>query len=335
MCLSGILFSSEKKMGQGKKTFFLIGVLSIFCFFGNRCNVPETFTISDADITLPLDTGAIYKFVNKLYYILVPGDTALFYGSRQCTLSTNGIIDTCILDSAYLQMITQKGVSLEVDDTVHFVYPQVYHQGSKFSEITGNTLIRYMEKSDSGTLQLAFKENGTLTTLASDRRMIMPRTLIIGPFAQFVTDSTDIPLNNTWPSAPLMSNPIPTSPGQGQIHFNGYSTAVRVIAPPKSGEPPYMINNVSYTNGIFVKTYFALSGEMIEDGDIVRVTGSMAIIRSYFVERGIIDQSTFTSVVKIRSDGTIQRMRERIYVARGPEGAKQYSENTDTLSCPR
>ncbi len=317
-------------MKQNKSILLLSGILAVLFLIGNRCNLPETVTTTDADITLPPDTGAIYKFA-KYYYVLVPGDTAMFYGTRECTLSTNGVIDTCISDSAYLRIITQKGTSLTVDDTVRFVYPQLYQHSSTFSELGTYTVTRYMEKSDSATLQVAFKENGKLTICPKTRRIIMPRTLIVGPYAQFVTDSTDIPINNTWPTSPLIVTPV--SGEQERIRFDGYSVARRVIAPPKSGEPPYQICGVQYTNGIFVDAYFSLDGEMLEDGDIIRVIGCVTIVRSYFVERGIIDQETLSSIVKLYPDGSVKRIRERIYVSRGPEGAKQFSENTDTLSC--
>lgn len=310
------------------KIIFVLVFSVIQLFIGNMCNIPETITIFDAEIVLPPDTGAIYKFT-KFYFILVPGDTALFYGTHNCTISVNGIITHCINDSAYLRTITREGVTIDVDDSLHFVYPQLYQQSSTFKEIHDNTITRYLEKSDSATLQVAYEENGKISYLDKKKLIVMPRTLVIGPYAQYVTDSTDIPTNNTWPASPLIKCPIVST--QGTICFDGYSVATKVINLPKSGENPYIINGNEYRNGIFVKSYYIISGETIEDDKIVHIAGTTIITRTYFTERGMIDQLTLTSIQKIFSDGSVERIRETIYVARGPEGAKKYSENTDTL----
>ncbi len=99
-----------------------------------------------------------------------------------------------------------------------------------------------------------------------------------------------------------------------------------------SGAKAYTINGNDYTNGLFAKTYYVISGESIENNKIVRIAGSVVIIRSYFKEIGLVDQETSISVQKIFSDGVIKRRRERMYVARGPEPVTFFSENTDTLN---
>lgn len=153
----------------------------------------------------------------------------------------------------------------------------------------------------------------------------MPRTVIVGPYGWFDTDSTTVPYNNKWPTSPLVKAPITTS--SESITFDGYSVATRVIClTPKPTENPYIINGVAYQNGMFVKSYFVIHGEIFEEGELVRVLGSVQVTRAYFTERGIIDQLTVSYMQKSYSDGSVEIIRERIYVAR-PEEAPKYSED--------
>ncbi len=311
------------------KIFLLVIVAVLQMFTGNRCNIPETITTSEAEITLPSDTGSLFKHT-KLYFVLVPGDTALFYGAHQCTMSTNGIIDTVISDSSYLRTITLQGRPLNFNDTLRFVFPQLYQQSSSFAAINENTVIRYMEKTDSATLQVAHEEKGAITYLDKNKQVVFPRTVLIGPYAQFVTDSTNIPTTNTWHASPLIKCPVASS--QGKISFEGYRIAAKVIALSEPGSISYTVNGNDYDDGFFAKTYYAISGETIEDDKVVRVAGTVVVIRSYFKEIGLVDQETHISIQKIFSNGVIERQRERIYVARGPGPVKLFSENTDTLN---
>ncbi len=312
----------------------VIGFFIALSLVVNNCNVPTTVGTYDTEIVLPSDSGVIYRFT-KRYYVLVPGDVAVFQGFRSCTTSVNGIITSCITnDSMYLQTITLRGKTIKIDDSLHFVYPQLYQYSSTYAEIDtntiennvdANTIIRYLVKSDSAILQVAYDDQGGRYYLKNDQQIVMPRTLIIGPYAPFVNDSTDIPINNTWPASPLIKSPIPLT--NGSLSFVGFNVAIKTIALPKSSDPPYFVNGNKYSNGIFVKSFYSLHGEMIENNDIVRVVGTVIIVRTYFTERGLIDQLIVSSIQKIFSDGTVVRIRERIYVARGPKGAKVYSEN--------
>lgn len=303
----------------------VVGFFTALSLLVNNCNVPATVGTYDTEVVLPSDSGVIYRFT-KRYYVLVPGDTAVFYGSRSCTTSVNGIITSCITnDSMYLRTITLKGKTIKIDDSLHFVYPQLYQYNSTYAGINTNTVTRYLVKSDSAILQVAYDDRGVRYYLKNDQQIVMPRTLIIGPYAPFVNDSTDIPINNTWPASPLIKSPIPLT--NGSLSFVGFNVAIKTIALPKSNDPPYFVNGNKYSNGIFVKAFYSLHGEMVENNDIVRVVGSVVIVRTYFTERGLIDQLIVSSIQKIFSDGTVERIRERIYVARGPEGAKVYSEN--------
>ena len=299
--------------------------MALFLFFiGNSCNYHDTVSSPNADFILPPDSGTIYRFT-KRYFVAIPGDTALFYGSRRCTVTTNGVITSITNDSAYFRTITLPIDSIPLDDTLHRVYPQLYQHSSTFADINGNTITRYLEQTDSALLQVAYKENGQMHYTEKSRQVVMPRTVIVGLYGWYDTDSTSVPTNNKWPTSPLIRNPVASL--TGNILFDGYSVAHRVIALPKSGEPLYLINDVEYSNGICVKSYYSISGEIIENGKRLNVLGSVQITRAYFTERGIIDQLIITFIQKIFSDGSIEVTREKTYVARGPEGAKKYSEN--------
>ena len=317
----------------------VIGCFIALSLVIHNCNVPASVGADDVAVTLPSDTGVIYRFT-KRYYVLVPGDVAVFYGFRSCTTTVNGVITSCVTnDSMYLQTVTLTGRPITIDDSLYFVYPQLYQYGSTYTEIdtatidfntignniNANTVIRYLVKSDSAILQVAYDDLEGRYFLRSDQQIVMPRTLIIGPYAQYVTDSTEIPINNTWPASPLIQSPIPLT--GGGLSFIGFNVAAKTIALPKSSDPPYYINGIKYSNGILIKTFYSLHGEIVENNDVVRIAGTVGIIRTYFTERGLIDQLLVSSIQKIYSDGTVGRIRERIYVARGPEGAKVYSEN--------
>lgn len=306
------------------KNFILLCMALLLFFIGNSCNYHDTVSSANAEFILPPDSGTIYQ-LTKRYFVAIPGDTALFYGSRQCTVTTNGIITSTTDDSAYLRTITLTGEYMEIDDTLHYVYRQLYQQSSTFADINKNTTIRFLEQTDSALLQVAYIENWKMHYTEKSRQVVMPRTVIVGLYGWYDTDSTSVPTNNKWPTSPLIRNPATSS--NGNILFDGYSVASRVVALPKSGEPLYLINGVEYSNGICVKTYYSISGEIIENGMRVNILGSVQITRTYFTERGIIDQLIITYIQKIFSDGSIEITREKIYVARGPEGAKKYSEN--------
>lgn len=300
-------------------------ILSIVCisfllFSENRCNIPDTISTS-VEFILPPDSGAIYKFVNR-YFLLEPGDTALFYGARHCTTSVNGLITSNINDSAYLRIITLEDSIIRIDDSLRIVYPQQYQQSSTFATINENTITRFLEKSDSAILQVAYEDNGILFYPEKERQIVIPTLLEIGPYAQFVNDSTEVSIFNTWPASPLIKSPLASS--YESIKLHGYTVATETIATPSSFVDVYVINGVEYKNGALIISYFTLSGEVIEDGKIISIIGNIKIKRNYFWNIGLVDQLTVTSIQKIFSDGSIERIRETVYVARGPEGAGKY-----------
>ncbi len=308
-----------------KKSFLLLGMLSVLLVLKYNCSYSDPITGTDIKFVLPSDSGAIYRLTHH-YFILVPGDTALFYGKQSCTTTVNGVITSSINDSAYIRIITLEGEKIEVNDSIYAVFPQLYQQGSTFAEINDNSITRYFKTTDSMTLQIAYQENGTLYPLEKNKRIVMPRTVIIGPYGWFETDSTKVPINNKWPASPLIIKPKISVPGD--LRFNGYCVATKPIALQGSNENAYHINGHNYSDGMFVKTYYAINGDVVENGKVVRALGSVVVTRSYFINRGIIDISIITSLQKTYSNGKIEMKRETIYVARGYEGAGIITKET-------
>ena len=297
----------------------LLGMTLVIVVGKYGCSYSDSITGVDTQFTLPPDSGTIYRLTHH-YFALVPGDTAMFYGFRNCTTTVNGVISSCTRDSAYFRTITLEGKTITVNDSTYAVYPQLYQQCSTFSAINENTITRYFKTTDSMILQIAYEADGILYPLEKEKRTVMPRTVIIGPYGWYATDSTEVPFNNKWTASPLIKRPFINVPGD--IRFNGYCVAVKPIALEGMNENAYHINGHNYTDGMFVKTYYAISGDAVEDGKVVRALGTVVVTRSYFINRGIIDISIVTSLQRTFSDGTVEMKRERVYLARGYEGAK-------------
>ncbi len=306
---------------KNRGAIFLLVVLLV-SFAGFECNYPETVSVS-SKFKLASDSTVLYQFV-KHYFILVPGDTALFYGTRKCTTTVNGVISSVVNDSAYLRTITSGKTVLTINDTPHVVHPRLYQYSSTFAAINENTLTRYFKKTDSATLQIAYVDKGITRYPVEDRRVVMPKRLLVGEYGWFDTDSTSVPMNNAWKTSPLVQ---PLSGFlQEVVSFKGFSVATGVIALPKSSKIGYTVNGNEYKDGIFVKSYFTLSGQSKELNRTVRIDGSVMITRTYFTRTGLIDQLISTSIQKTYSDGSVEKIKETLYVARGPEGAKKYTD---------
>lgn len=308
------------------KSLIIVGILfTTLLLWSSNCHYSDTIVSQKSEIILPDDSGAVYRF-KKRYFILVPGDTALFYGTRSCTLSRNGeIIDHTPNDSLYLRIITQKPIKKkDSKGKTLMVFPRLYQEAKKMEDLNKNAVIRYFEKSDSAIKQIAFEKEGS--TFYPDKKYtwILPKIIEVGPYGTFQANGMDIPRNNTWKTSPLIEHPFLSI--TERMRFEGYSVAARVISLPNSGELPYVISGHYYTNGIFVRTYYSLNGEIEEDGKLAQVSGFIYIVRSYFTDRGMIDQFQHTSIQKTFFDGTVVIEKEIMYVSRGPEGAPTYPE---------
>lgn len=332
-----------------KYLYLLSGICALLFFTLNRCNHPETSSVSGTEFIITGDSSAIY-LLDKRYFVLIPGDTALFYGSKRCTVIVNGTLDTCINDSAYLRTITLDREERIINNRHQFVYPQHYQYCSSFKEIDtaslppDNTITRYFVKNDTAVLQIAYrtykydttrdagndviKKSITLTSTLHDlppnKQKVLPKTLEVGKYGWLQTDTTNVPTNNKWQASPLIKNPLSFS--KGTVSFEGFSVAPQGIALP--GVDPtsvYTVNGVIYGNGVFIKTYYSIEGEIFEDGKNITVAGTVLITRTYFTDRGLVDQLINTTIRRSYSD-TIQIIKETMYVARGPEGAKIYPD---------
>lgn len=310
------------------KTFSLFIFLIFFLFIGNNCHYTDVAVTAKSEFILPSDSGTIYR-LKKRYFILAPGDTALLYGTRSCTTLVNGTITKSLNDSVYYRTITKELEVMKINDTPHLVYPQLYQEASSISKLSKNSITRYFEKDSVATLQLAYKEKGSLNYIEKSNQWVVPVILEIGPYGWFQSDTTKVPKNNLWPISPLIRNPLTYT--KGNVIFKGHSVATKPICLPNSGEPQYNISGVNYGNGVFIKSYHSISGEIEEKGKSIRVVGSIIITRSYFTDRGLVDQLKKTFIQKFYSDGGIETKKEIVYVMRGPEGAKNHPEY-DTLS---
>lgn len=311
---------------SAKQTFALLATATVIVFLlsGSGCNYSETFSMANAELKLSSDSSTIYRFT-KHYFLLVPGDTALFYGNRACTTIVNGNAVSIIYDSLYFRTITCKGERLSVDDTLYFVFPQLYQYSSSFAQIDEHTTTRYFYRSDSAIHQVAYKENGMLAYTPKRSRMVIPRTLILGPCGWLDTDTSKVSFNNKWHTSPLIPGPVTYT--KGDVLFDGFSVAARVIALPQSSESNYFVNGVLYQNGALIKSYYTISGQYIQNDQAITVSGGVLITQAYFAGRGLVDQLIQTTIKRVFSDGTVEITKERSYVARGPEGAKIFSDN--------
>ncbi len=306
-----------------KKVGFILFFTVLMMLVLSNCIQLEPVNTVQSSLLLPSDSGVIFKFTHR-YFILVPQDTALFYGSRRCTTLVNGTITDLVDDSAYLRTITLDGQNIQIGDSTLFVIPQHYQQSNAFSKINSNTITRYFKMNDSIIAQVAFKEKLQMNPLAQEHQLFMPRSLIIGPYGWFQSDTTTIPINHKWPVTPIITNHF-LNKYTNDIPV-GFSVATQTIALQGQNDQPYFVNGNSYIDGIMVKTFYTLSHTSNERGMVVQTRGAVAITRTYFNFMGMIDQSMVSSIQRTFSDGTVELIRETIYVARGYEGAKVYPD---------
>jgi hypothetical protein len=307
----------------------LFAAYSSLFVMNNRCTHPETASFSEEKLTFKNDSSALFRS-DKRYFILVPGDTAFFIGTYSCTLIVNGIINPNLTrtDSLYFRTITLDTTSLFENYNGFIVYPQIYQMSHTFSTLAFNETIRYFTKNDTAILQIAYEDQNKRYFLPDHQQKVMPRILVMGKMGYFDTDTTNVPSNNKWYTSPIIRQPVFSS--QGTITFGGVSYAPEAIAfpvsPKQNSSVPYLINGIEYKNGTFLKTELTLIGNIMENGQVVEISGTIIITRTYFTERGMIDQRIVSSIVKEYSDGTIEIKKEKSYVSR-PDTARVYPDS--------
>lgn len=318
-----------------KRFLILMTIAGAALLAPEGCNYPETLSVSESDLIFPNDSSVIYR-LDKRYFLLIPGDTALFYGSKSCTVITNGARDTCFIDSLFLRTITNKTFDSTINNIRYFIYPQSYHYCNSFSDLQDgshspqNRIIRYFLRNDSAVLQVKYSvysdenpKDSTIHYLPENKQKVFPRIIEVGKHGWFQSDTTAVPTTNTWHTSPLVKHPLFSY--KETISFDGFSVAYKPLALPYINELPYTVSGVEYTNGIMIKTYYTLRGVIPENGRDIFINGSLSIVRTYFTDRGMIDQAMDLVIQKIFSD-TVQVIKEHSYIGRGPGGAKVYPE---------
>lgn len=311
-------------------------IVVIVTFFIESCTYPETIAESETDLQLTSDSSTIYK-LDKRYFLLIPGDTATFYGSKSCSLYTNGELESNSQTPYFLRTITYPTYDTSINSIRYFVYPQRYHYTSSLADFergtaaTQNLSTRYFIRHDSAVIQVkstTYTTTGTtmdssVHALAEHQQKVIPRLIEVGHYGWFQSDSTSVPTTNKWYTSPLIEHPFYTY--REQVSFEGFSVSPEPIVLPGSTDKPYTVSGVEYTNGIFVNSYYTLKGSIVEKGSPVELAGKVTIVRTYFTDRGMIDQSIDMVVQKTYANKT-QIIKESSYVSRGPEGARVYPE---------
>lgn len=313
-----------------KIIFLLLSILLTAVVVTNQqCSHPEVISFSEETLTFQHDSSSLFQS-DKRYFILVPGDTAYLCGYQSCTLFVNGIVnnDSTSSDSLYFRTITLDTSSTLGQFSGKLVYPQKYQMSTDFANLSTNEVTRYFTKNDTAVLQLGYDYKGKTQLFPNHQQKVIPRILVMGKMGYFDTDTTSVPSTNKWYTTPLILQPIFSD--KGTITFEGFSYAPEAIAfpvnPKQNSSVPYRINGVDYKNGTFLKTKHTITGNIMEKGKVVALYGTVDITRTYFTERGLIDQRMTTLLQKTFSDGTVEIRKKMSYVSR-PDTAKIYPES--------
>jgi hypothetical protein len=293
--------------------FLALCIAGLPCFLVTDCAYNETF--SETSQTFTMTGGIEPKFGYKdRYFILVPGDTALFYGTEICTLITNGILESTTIDSSYFRTITFPAVT---NDSFAYAIPQLYQQGSSLINASNQTIVRYFQKTPTTILQLAYRQNNIMTYLPVGQQQVIPNFVEVGSF-----DTINSP-NNNWVSAMLIHNPLPFT--NGRLWITGHSVGTRAIA--QELFPPFQLNGVYYFTGIEIKSYYAFHGYSSENNNPFRFLGTIEVLRKYFKNIGMVDEMIRLTYQKTFDNKMVQVVKKIIIHQRGPEGAKVYPDD--------
>lgn len=292
-------------------------VLFLCCFSLSilRCSFSDGFTSTVTETTGPNDNHPIYKF-KKRYFVLVPSDTALLSGTRICTLITNGALTSIQEDSTFFRTITSEDTTLTLDNKPYTVSPQVYQTGTSLSTLSGCSIIRYFKQNDTAILQLAYEKQGTIHTLESNIRKVMPVSIEVGDFDSLSSSA------NTWQSVPLI--PLPNSIGENLKHITGFTVASNAMAIHPLAY--YVVNGYRYRDGVKFKSYYSVFYEDMVGSIPVTILKKIEMIRYYFKEIGLVEQKIYVLTQKLGTDGSVEIRKEHFIFQRGPEGAPKYAD---------
>lgn len=300
----------------GRLTFWAFcAVLSPFLLLSG-CQYSETFSDTSQTFTLAKGNEPLFGYKDR-YFLLVKGDTALFYGLEACTVITNGKIVSAAVDSSYFRTITLPSFATSLNDTPVYLIPQKYQQGSSLQAVVSDSVIRYFRKTVPSILQVAYSQNNVMTYLKKEMQQVIPTFVEVGSF-----DTINSPTNH-WTSPLLIVNPLPFT--NGRIWISGHSVGTRAIA--QENMAPFFLNGITYFTGIEVKSYYAFSGYASENGAAFRFLGTLEVTRKYFKNIGMVDEKIQLLFQKTFDSGTVQLIKKAIFHERGPEGAKIYPDD--------
>ncbi|MBN1129279.1 MAG: hypothetical protein JXA71_09850 [Chitinispirillaceae bacterium] len=294
----------------------LFCALSVICGLFSFCDSQTTRSINETSFDLPDQNNPVY-LLSKRYFLLIPGDTAFLYGTEACTVITNGEITSVRADSLYFRTITKKHELLFIDGKQHVVIPQIFQQDNDSTSLDGSSIVRYFEQSPTGIRQVAYARGDERHFPDSARQTIIPNPMEIGSFG-----SVSSP-RNSWATSHLI--PCPFEDTMAGLLFEGRSVANKVLALTSSGIP-YVVRRYPYWDGMELKTYYTLNGTRIEKGEHVFVVGTITVTSTYFVDRGLVDQTQEWRLHQCRADGEMMVTRKTIYLGRGPGGTRLYPD---------
>ncbi len=287
-----------------------------------QCNYRESDSLASYTFSPPPGNEKVYQFTDR-YFMLIPGDTAMFYGTRCCTLLVNGSLASAVQDSSFFRTITAQPTGLLVNGKNQPVYPQCYQQAAFRDQLDSNSILRYFMKTDTAILHCAYEDHGVLTHVPDGRQKVVPALFDVGSFATSPTSS------NSWLTTLLVPDPFPIAAGHSWI--TGQSVCTRAVA--QQSMPVYTCNGVDYRNGIQIMSYYALDGQSTEEGNRFDFIGTFVIDRKYFKNAGLVDETMNLAVEKKLPDNTVEIIKETTIHQRGPEGARIYPD-TAALSLP-
>jgi hypothetical protein len=300
----------------GRLTFRVSCAVVSSLWFLSGCQYSETFSDTSQTFTLAKGNEPLFGYKDR-YFLLVKGDTALFYGLEACTVITNGKIVSADVDTSYFRTITLPSLAIPVNDSAVYLIPQIYQQGSSLLASPQYSVIRYFRKTTPGILQIAYFQNNVMTYLKKEMQGVIPTFIEVGSF-----DTVNSP-NNHWASPLLIVNPIPFT--NGRIWISGHSVGTRAIA--QENMAPFFLNGITYFTGIEVKSYYAFNGYASENDAAFRFLGTLEVTRKYFKNIGMVDEKIQLLFQKTFDNGTVQLTKKTLFHERGPEGAKIYPDD--------
>ena len=289
--------------------------LALAILFLITCRFPDIFTPSSGDCTAP-ETEEMPFQVKKRYFVLVPGDTALLAGTEVCTVITGGVLTSVTSDSSYFRTITFADTTLIIHGKPQTVSPQAYQMGSSPDGTDLNTFKHYFINNDSAVLQVCYSAHGNLYPIDEKNQKVLPSSITVGDL------DTIISSNNRWYSSPLI--PCISQYLVLKVPFVGFTVAAKVLA--IIGNSFYTVNGYNYRDGIQLRSFYSVYYETTENGTPQQIQIKLEVLKSYFKDRGLVEQKIDIVTQKLSADGSVTIIKKHINHQRGPEGAPKYKD---------